>query len=403
VDYKKALAKEAAPAKAKSGGKLWVILLILILGAGGYYFYHEREKANQAAIAALKAQLARVTNPLLKELRAERQKIADQLAQETEDIQKYAPGVPMYILKSTIIAESRLAQTLLTQEIASIESGAQPAVRANKTNPDPQLAQSLEQELNKLTDYIAQRTATAPTAKGEAATALESELGTLHLIKAIVIRNYLTAKYGLNTFINNPAAKSLPIELSTQPPSGGAAPGANATAPAPAAVAPAAPQKILTVADILGSNSEWKVEGPWATRLAGTGSGLSVRILRLAAVNHAEINGVPQQASLFVSCQGNKTEMYVTFALPLAVNSNKVDMEYQIDNGEVVKEVWNASVDAKGAFSPKAIPTLRKMVNGQRIIFRVGYQNRENVIETFFELDGLAAALKPIQSACSWK
>ncbi|MDR2422220.1 MAG: type VI secretion protein [Deltaproteobacteria bacterium] len=179
---------------------------------------------------------------------------------------------------------------------------------------------------------------------------------------------------------------------------------ASAAPPATAkTVAEAQPaQKILTVADVLGSNSEWKIQGPWATRLSGSGSGLSVRVLRLAAIGHAQVNGALQQASLFVTCQGNKTELYVNFGLPLDVDSNKVDMEYQIDDGAVAKETWNASVDQKGAFAPKPIVLLRAMLNANKIIFRTGYQNRE-VMGTIFFLDDLAEALKPVQSACNWK
>jgi type VI secretion system protein VasI len=95
--------------------------------------------------------------------------------------------------------------------------------------------------------------------------------------------------------------------------------------------------------------------------------------------------------------------MLVTFALPLAVDANKVEMTYQIDLQEPVKETWDSTVDQTGAFSPKAIPTLRKMTQASKIAFQVNYQDRANVIKTSFDLDGLTEALKPINAACNWK
>jgi type VI secretion system protein VasI len=96
--------------------------------------------------------------------------------------------------------------------------------------------------------------------------------------------------------------------------------------------------------------------------------------------------------------------MVVMFSLPLAVNpNNKVDVEYQINEGDLVKEVWNSIPDQRGIFSPRPIPLLRDMIKARKIGFRVDYQSREHKIETFFELDGLTEAIKPIQSACNWK
>jgi hypothetical protein len=376
-------------------------LLALTLAAVGYNYYQELGKS-QAELATVQSRFQLLANPKLKEIKAERQKVEELLAQETEDAKKYPPGAPMNVLKAAVIGELRLTDALLRQETAALESGAPSNIKANKSVPDAQLAQNLEKELEKMTEYINQRTAAGADLTGEAATALENELGTLHLVKAVVIRNYLTARYGLNSFVGNQSPKAAPLENKTLT-SGQSAEPAPTLAQPIVETAPANAKKVLTVADILGSNSEWKVQGPWASRIAGEGEGLSARLLRLAAVNHAEINGVPQQASLFIACQGNKTEMYVTFALPLAVIANLLDMEYQIDDEPVVKETWNAAVDQKGAFSPRPIPLLRKMARANRILFRVNYQNRANVIETFFELDGLAEAIKPVQSACGWK
>jgi hypothetical protein len=388
------VSQAAQPKKSSKTGLVILSLLALVLAGAVYFFYTELEKS-QAEVAKAQAQLKLLADPKLLAIKEERAKVDLLLAEETKDASQYAPGVPMSLLKTAIISELRLSDALLRQEAAALESGAPLNVKANKSTPDPQLAQNLEKELEKLTEYINQRKGESANLTGEAALSLANELGMLHLVKAVVIRNYLTARYGLNSFIGQQPARAIPTHTA---PNQVAAP--NATAPP----ASEPPKKLLTVADILGSNSEWKVQGPWATRLAGTGDGLSVRLLRLAAVNHAEINGVPQQASLFIGCQNDKTEMYVTFALPLAVNSNQVEVQYQLDDdGELVKENWNASTDQKGVFTPKPIPLLRKMVKANRILLRVGYHNRESVIETVFFLDGLTEALKPIQSACAWK
>jgi type VI secretion system protein VasI len=381
------------------------LFLILILAGGAFYLYQELEKAQSQATLA-KAQLERLANPKLAEIAKERQKIAILLTEETEDLKKYAPLVPMSVLKTAIVAELRLADSLLTQEAAVISSGAPALIQASKTTPDPTLANNLEKELQKVTEEINRKSNAQSSGNAEAALALENELGTLNLLKAVLLRNYLTARYGLNTFMGAQPPRARPVTTSTGPPTEAADP----SSPPPAAPTtesspqpPAAPPRILTVADILGNSSEWRVQGPWATRLAGAGDGLSVKIFRLAAVNHAEINGIPQQASLFVSCQGNKTEMYVTFSVPLAVTANKVEVQYRLDNEEPVKEVWNASTDQTGVFSPKPIPLLRKMSQSSRIYISVGFENRQSIINTYFDLDQLSEALNPIQSACNWR
>jgi predicted Zn finger-like uncharacterized protein len=424
---------------SRAFNNLLALLLVIVGTAGGFFFYSDKKTKQQ--LSEVNAQLTRLKNPKIAEIKAERPKIAELLTEESRDLQDYPNGTPMHLLKSAIITELRLTDTLLIQQQAALESGAAMVIKVNNSPTSPEEAKNLETEIQKLTEYINQRTQAGKEMSGETLTALENELGTLHLLKAVLLRNFLTAKYGLNYIYGNQGAKTIPAQASTA-----ASPSAPVTSTPPAAATndtlplpltqpqitpgqtlmpeppagppisdaaavpePGQPQlpvpitKVRTVAEILASNPEWKIQGPWATRLSGTGSGLSVRLLRMAAVNHAEINRVPQQASLFVNCQSNKTEMYVTFGLPLGVNANKVEVEYQINEGTIVKETWNSSADQKGIFSPKPIPLLRELVQARKIGFRVPFQNPAQSIETFFELDGLTEAIKPIQSACNWK
>jgi hypothetical protein len=390
-----------------------LLALLMVIAGGLAYFFHQAYTASQGQVASMKASLERFQNPRVQEIRAERPKLAEMIAQETEDLASYPPETPMHIFKTALISELRLTDTILAQQAAALESGAPVTVQVPASAPDPALAKNLETELEKLTALINQRTEASQGAEGDAAAALASELGTLHFAKALVIRNYLTAKYGLNSVFSGQSARSLPVEAAAGPPAPAtpAAPPAAAAEPAPPQAAPAAApeappapavQAVKTAADVVGQNSEWKVQGNWASRMSGSGSGLAVQVMRLASVHHAEIDGVPQQASLFVSCEADKTAMLVAFGLPLEVNSGKVRVEYTIDGRNPVTEEWAATPEKRGIFVPKPIPLLRNMAGAQVITFRVPYQDGKP-IGTIFHLDGLSGALRPVQNACNWK
>ncbi|MDR2142489.1 MAG: type VI secretion system-associated protein TagO [Deltaproteobacteria bacterium] len=377
-------------------------LLVLALGAGGYYLYQLYEKS-QADLVAAQAQASRLSNPRLREIQEDRQKIAEQIKEQSAEQTKFSEGSALWLLKNALISELRLSDTLLSQEKSSLVSGAPVTIKVNKSNPDPALAKQLEAQLEKVTEYINQRTEATKDLKGPEAEYAAIELAELHLNKAIVIRNYLTAKYGLSSFLVSPASRA------PQPAEAGVTPPANPTSPAPpqpsgpTAQKPPPPWRLHTVRDILSPSSGWKINGSWAINESGSGESKVIHLMRLASVVHAEISGEPQQASLFISCQKDKTDLLVSFALPLAVDGNKVEMQYQIDNEEPVRETWLATPAQSGAIAAKPIPMLRKMAQAKVINFKVGYERRPDIMETSFQLDGLNEAIKPIQTGCNWK
>lgn len=126
-----------------------------------------------------------------------------------------------------------------------------------------------------------------------------------------------------------------------------------------------------------------------------------ITIATASPIKHPTGMGKDDQAVLFIMCESNKTELGVHFGTRLA-ESDDITIEYKIDDAPIVKSKWLESTTSKEAYANSPIPLIKKLLNSKKIVFRVKTRNA-GTVETYFNLDGLDDAIKPVQTSCGWK
>lgn len=153
----------------------------------------------QAAVSQARQEAQVQKNAQVESLRKERQRLQEDLLRVASYSLDYPEGSIPRALAQAASEEFKIADTLLLQQIAAVESGAKVTVSVKQTRPDPELAATLETEMIKLEEEIARQWQEAKgldeTPKMLATTSIATQLVSL----AILNRNLLIARYGLSS------------------------------------------------------------------------------------------------------------------------------------------------------------------------------------------------------------
>ncbi len=148
-------------------------------------------------------------------LNEERERLRAAILQATEYVDTYPVGSVPQALAVASREEYRIADTLLLQQVAALESGAKVTVEARRTRPDPELADHLKKEIDTLKAEIARQREEAQKLTEVPWVVAITNIETLGLNLGILERNYLVAKYGLNAPL--PQLRSAPAEEAAAP------------------------------------------------------------------------------------------------------------------------------------------------------------------------------------------
>ena len=217
----KAKAKADAKAQAKGAGgaaggksKLPAVLLVLvILGAGAFFqLVHQPtvakvkaltdEGASQAVkLKGLNTQLAKLKQDQgqVEELKAQHDNLQKDIAYYSSEMAKYRGASIYYQLAASVVAETRYRDILLLERINALESGAKIEIQVAQTQPNPELAQILEGQMEPLSKFIAENESKLdPNDQSLSGATDRATLANDRLTMATLRRNYYIAKYGLN-------------------------------------------------------------------------------------------------------------------------------------------------------------------------------------------------------------
>jgi hypothetical protein len=154
---------------------------------------------------------------------------------------------------------------------------------------------------------------------------------------------------------------------------------------------------------------EWQpIEGAPDWRLKAEellmGDAKNVTVALLSPIIHNQEPSLHKYPAVMeMRCELNKTELAVFFSTMLqSTIDDEVEIEYKIDDGKITKAKWIRSTNFMGIFAPKPIAYTREILTAKRVIFRLKTRMGATT-ETYFDLEGIQAAVAPIQAACGWK
>jgi TolA-binding protein len=180
------------------------LTLVFILGAlaGGLIMHtagqREVQRLEQAAALQRQQQQDQKARKIA-DLRMERERLQEEILRLAGVGQSYPEGSIPRVLAGAATEEYNIADTLLLQQIASLESGAQPTVSPKETRPDPELAARLEEEMTALEARVEKVRAEAATMAEMPRLVAQTSIATELINLAILNRNRLIAKYGLSS------------------------------------------------------------------------------------------------------------------------------------------------------------------------------------------------------------
>jgi type VI secretion system protein VasI len=104
--------------------------------------------------------------------------------------------------------------------------------------------------------------------------------------------------------------------------------------------------------------------------------------------------------TLHFRCKEKKTEGYINFDTFLGSDSTQVTT--RLDKDKAKTSSWGISTDHNAAFIPQAVPFIKSLLDKEALLVQLTPYS-ENTIMTSFDIRGLAASVKPLSEACSWK
>jgi hypothetical protein len=121
----------------------------------------------------------------------------------------------------------------------------------------------------------------------------------------------------------------------------------------------------------------------------------------IAAVARSASQEKDAPTSLVVRCRGQRAEVLVgTLGTWRGSRIHEVQVDFQVDDGPVIRQQWIASEDGKAArYNDDVLGLLRSLPDDARLKIRV-FDSQGPSHEATFQLAGLDAVRKKIELAC---
>jgi hypothetical protein len=393
-----------------------LLILFFLISVGLGCLYHSKSKELATSTAALNARLAVKRDTLnaagskrISELNQARETIQADIMSYEQGLKDVPGGSLMHQMSQVVIAEMKLLDSLIAEQIVAIETGAPVKTAVSQSEPNPDLAMRLETE-------IAAKRQDIERLKGDLEYAPTSLMGMTELMGvkteelnlAVLNRNYLIAKYGLNM----PYLDTSVLQADTQEPAPAsvtephADPSGSGQGGSQPPAAKATGDSVPTVHDVFKDEPGWTFIGNWGIKSESSvmDDRTNVMATRFADIrNNNDKNG--NISLINVRCMDNNTDLLVSFAETIETDprDSTASIEYRIDDGPVITSTWDGSADYKGAFAREPADFIKQLENTRMVSLRVVKDGASAVIETYFSLDGLSQAIVPVQEACGWK
>jgi type VI secretion system protein VasI len=114
--------------------------------------------------------------------------------------------------------------------------------------------------------------------------------------------------------------------------------------------------------------------------------------------------GLKRPPMLVLRCKEHQAQIFVSFDLAVTGADSEVPVQYRIGDTAPIKGVWSRSEDETsfGEWTTKSSSTLISKLETAPDLFVRGAGSNGRTSEALFKLDGIQAAVKPVQEACPW-
>lgn len=358
------------------------------------------------ALVACRQELTPEEKQQVTELKAELILIQNDIKETQAKDEKIIGGLVKALL-AVHLEQAQITENLIKQQILALETGAKVDIRSIQSSPDPALADQLAKEIEDIqTKIIAARKEAEKYSGGLVLATLTTQITTHELTMATLQQRRLAAKYGLNYPLYSNTAIALSDSAKTT--NDEDAP-EEQTKQEPSLTENSNDSGLITIQQLAESRKGGHdIIGNWVVikeKASALGDATDVRIVNIAPVfhdGHWTSARKKQQAVLVVQCANNKTEIAVLFQTMVGGLYN-VNVEYKIDDKKIVKAKWGRTSDHQGASAPKPIQFIRELFSAKKLALRANLFDSTAVTETYFKIDGLEEAIKPIQEACKWQ
>lgn len=147
--------------------------------------------------------------------------------------------------------------------------------------------------------------------------------------------------------------------------------------------------------------------GFWQVTETVSGFGERQINLRLESSNRIQSDKASlRHVYLVISCKPGKTDVFIDWKLPVvptqrytSAESNKVTVNYRVNDRDIVAEIWDLSADKYAFFSPDGVDFVRKIMNQKKIMFEVTNSlGKSEALD--FDITGVEEAAQEIIKAC---
>ncbi len=111
-------------------------------------------------------------------------------------------------------------------------------------------------------------------------------------------------------------------------------------------------------------------------------------------------NSIGRLPTLYISCASNRTRLWIDWGVYLGADNLKY-VTTRIGESDAVRDTWVVRSTRKSTAVGSAIPFIKSMVGGKKLIARVRPASG-HTITTTFDLTGLGEAAGQIAERCNW-
>jgi type VI secretion system protein VasI len=153
-------------------------------------------------------------------------------------------------------------------------------------------------------------------------------------------------------------------------------------------------QEAPPTAPVPASEPDWQVR-----TMTSPVDGTDVIILQRTA-REVRARSTADPPILYIRCREGTTDLYIDWHDYIAGSTHRVTI--RLDRGPTRARMWALSRSNVATFYPESpVALLQEMINAE-ILFAEAEPYNTAAVTTVFALDGLAAAIQPLRTACGW-
>jgi len=142
---------------------------------------------------------------------------------------------------------------------------------------------------------------------------------------------------------------------------------------------------------------KWRLE----YRHSLTGGGKAVFLILNADVDSSFAEPTWMTPQLVLICDTAETKAMVVPQRFMSPTMQGMDVLERVDGGDPIRATWQISGDGRSVYQPDPVPWIKSLLGAERL--DIGLRPFFDKPADFsFDVEGLATAILPLESACGW-